>query len=112
MKKRALSLLPERLSSKSISSKEVVLPYQEALEAIDIFENGGYLLLGWEGWVKASDGRVGHGSAPQGTVSLEKCTVVEAANICRETICSDKADWEKEDPESDEKLYFCITVRT
>ncbi|OCQ23142.1 hypothetical protein A7985_04110 [Pseudoalteromonas luteoviolacea] len=112
MKKRALSLLPERLSSKSLSAKEVVLPYNEALEVIDFFENEEYLILGWEGWVKTSDGRVGHGSAPQGTVSLENCTVVEAASICRETIRSDKAGWEKDNPESDEELHFCITVRT
>ena len=108
----ALRILPERISNTSISPHEVVLPEAEALQAIDIFEERGIHILGWEGWVKALDGSVGHGSAPQGTVSLEELSVSAAAKLCRETIPIDAAKWRDENPASTEKLHFCITVRT
>ena len=83
----------------------------EALAAIDLFESKGVLILGWEGWVKDKDGRVGHGSAPQGTVSLEDLSVSEAAKLCRETIPQDAARWIAENPETTDELHFCITVQ-
>ena len=62
-----LELLPARIAEKSTSHEETVLPIAEALEAIDLLEMKGLRILGWEGWVKTADGKVGHGSAPQGT---------------------------------------------
>ena len=67
-----LALIPPHLARKSISDLEIVLPMPEALEAIDFLESKDVQILGWEGWVKSMDGRVGHGSAPQGTVSLRR----------------------------------------
>lgn len=107
-----LSLLPAKVADKSISNREVVLPMREALEAIDIFETLGLHILGWEGWVKCADGRVGHGSAPQGTVSLEHLSIHEAAQLCRKSIPEDAADWEAEHQGTPDELHFCITVRT
>lgn len=107
----ALSLLPMHIASKSISNKEVVLPMVEALAAIDLFEQNGVLILGWEGWVKQTDGRVGHGSVPQGTVGLEDLSISEAAKLCRETIQQDAARWIAENPKSTNELHFCITVQ-
>jgi hypothetical protein len=106
----ALELLPARIAEKSISQQEIVLPMTEALEAIDLLEAKGLLILGWEGWVKTADGRVGHGSAPQGTVSLENLSVEAAAQYCRETIPQDAAHWLAENPETTDALHFCITV--
>jgi hypothetical protein len=83
----------------------------EALAAIDLFESKSVLILGWEGWVKDKDGRVGHGSAPQGTVSLEELTISEAAKLCRETISQEAARWIAENPKTTDDLFFCITVR-
>jgi hypothetical protein len=106
-----LELLPTRIAEKSISPREIVLPMTEALEAIDLLEAKGLLILGWEGWVKTADGRVGHGSAPQGTVSLENLSIKAAAQRCRETIPQDAARWLAENPETTDALHFCITVR-
>jgi len=111
MSKKAFEFIPQEIIEKSISQKEIVIPFEEALKVIDIMESKGVLILGWEGWVKTEDGRVGHGSAPQGTVSLEDCSVVEAAEICRKTIKEEATEWEKENRDSSEKLHFCITVR-
>ena len=105
-----LELLPARIAAKSISAEEIVLPMIEALEAIDLLEAKGLLILGWEGWVKTADGRIGHGSAPQGTVSLENLSVEAAAQYCRETIQQDAARWLAEQPDTTHALHFCITV--
>mgnify|MGYP006403858725 CR=1 FL=1 len=70
------------------------------------------LILGWEGWIKTNDGRIGHGSAPHGTASLGKLSVNEAAQFCRKTIQEDYENWLKENPNAEEQVHFCITVRT
>jgi len=106
MSKQALELLPSKLQNKSISSKEIVLPLEAAMEAINYLEAQNYLILGWEGWVKTPDG-----SATQGTVSLEDLSVQKAAKVCRETILEDSKCWATESKESHEQLHFCITVR-
>ena len=111
MSKRAFEFLPQEIIEKSISQREIVVPLEEALRVVDIMENRGVLILGWEGWVKTEDDRVGHGSAPQGTVSLENYSVKEAAEICRKTMKEDAAEWESENADSSEELHFCITVR-
>ncbi|MDH3975368.1 MAG: hypothetical protein OEV42_13890 [Deltaproteobacteria bacterium] len=111
MSKKVFKLLPQEIIEKSISQREIVVPLEDALRVVDIMESKGILILGWEGWVKTEDGRVGHGSAPQGTVSLEEYSVNEAAKICRETIKEDAAEWKKENIGTSEKLHFCITIR-
>jgi hypothetical protein len=111
MSKQELNLLPEELASRSISPREIVLPLRDALEAIDILEKKGILILGWEGWVKGRDGRVGHVSVPQGTVSLDALSVHEAAEVCRRTMLQDTAMWEAGHKGTTDELLFCITVR-
>jgi hypothetical protein len=106
-----LDLLPERLRDTSISPREIVLPLSEALEAIDLLESRGVRILGWEGWVKTADGRVGHGSAPQGW-STDKLTDTEAAQLCRTTIPNAAAEWAQQNPCTTDLVHFCITVRT
>lgn len=110
MSNTALELLPPRIAALSISQKEIVLPLEEALLVIDIMESKGIPILGWEGWVKTDDGRVGHGSAPQGTESLEGLSVGEAAALCRRSMQQDAAQWAKEHEDATEELHFCITV--
>ena len=104
-----ITLLPHQITAKSISKDEIVLPIAEALEAIDFMTSNDIRILGWEGWLKASDGRVGHGNAPQGTSSLEGLTVQEAAQLCKETIKKEFLLWKKENTETTDELYFCIT---
>jgi hypothetical protein len=105
-----LTLLPEKIAKKSISRKEVVLPMDEALAAIGIFESKGIRVLGWEGWVQTAEGQVGHGNAPQGTSNLSSFNVEAAAEICKRTITTDALLWRQQNPEATESLYFCITT--
>lgn len=58
--------IPE-LQRFSASATELVLPLIQALEAVEFFERSGSTVLGWEGWLRYSDGRLGHSSKHQGT---------------------------------------------
>lgn len=106
-----LDLLPQRLSDQSISEREIVLPIAATLEAIDLLESNGRHIIDWEGWVKDTHGRVGHGTAPQGTTSLQDLSVQEAAQICRSTIPPAAAQWAEDNPGTTDSLHFCITVQ-
>ena len=110
--KEALSALPQDLSSRSISPREVVLPLPDALLAIDVLEVAGFHILGWEGWVRSSDGRVGHGSAGRySSMSLDGLDPGEAAKFTRQGIAEDAASWEAENTGTTDALHFCITAR-
>lgn len=106
---RELELLPVDLAKLSIDENEIVLPMEEALLAIDVLEKQGIRILGWEGWVQGQNGRIGHGNAPQGTVSLDDLSVSQAADVCRRTIREDWERWQRDNPQSSSQLYFCIT---
>jgi hypothetical protein len=109
---KALSVLPAELTVKSISTREVVLPLVDALRAIEILETAGFHILGWEGWVKSTDGRVGHGSAGRySSISLENLPPGEAANLTRQGIAEDAESWKAENVGATDALYFCITAR-
>jgi hypothetical protein len=103
-------LLPQRLRELSISPREIVLPIDAALEAIDLFESRGVHILGWEGWVKDAAGKVGHGTAPQGSASLDKLSLQQAAQLCRDTIPGEAAQWARDNAGTTDQLHFCLTV--
>jgi hypothetical protein len=103
--------IPPHLRELSISDREIVLPLAEALEAVDYLEQHSFLILGWEGWVKCADGRVGHGSAGYLSTFTENLSVAEAAADARETIQAGALDWQEKYGGSTDALYFCITVR-
>ena len=109
MKHMSSFQLPQRLLAQSISDRELVLPPEAALEAIAFLEAQDVHILGWEGWVKDAHGRVGHGAAPQGTVSLESLPIKDAAELCRATIAQAVAQWSKEHPGAEHELHVCIT---
>ncbi|MDX3775754.1 hypothetical protein QE250_16700 [Chromatiaceae bacterium AAb-1] len=106
-----IDLLPPSLREQSISQREIVLPLAAALDAIDFIESQRIQILGWEGWIKDAHGRIGHSSAPQGTISLEDLTVHEAVQLCRVTMQSEAAQWAQDNPDTTDTLHFCITVR-
>lgn len=107
-----LNQLPIEIASKTISPREIVLPRSEALLAVDLIEKMGLQIAGWEGWVRDSSGRVGHGSAPQGTASLTGLSAADAAELCRRAIPVDGDAWDAEHADTDTELFFCITVQT
>lgn len=105
-------LLPSRLRNLSISPREIVLPTDVALEAIDVLESQGAYILGWEGWLKDVEGRHGHGNAPQGwSADTKRHSLHDAAQLCRDTIPADAARWSQENPNTTDVLHICITVR-
>ena len=107
-----LSILPPHLRSRSISSAEIVLPLSDALEAIDILMSNNFSILGYEGWVKAIDGRVGHGTAGRYTASYPSELTIEArAALCRKHLMEDAEAWKGEYGHTTDLLHFCITAR-
>jgi hypothetical protein len=106
-----LRFLPTTLREQSISTREIVLPLEAALEALEILEHQDVQIVGWEGWVKCADGRVGHGSAPHGTLNLSHMSVSDAAEFCRSTMRRDAIQWASDNPGTTDELHFCITVR-
>jgi len=110
MTNTVLSLLPTAIAGQSISKDELVLPLEAALKAIEFFEANNVKVHGWEGWLKMPDGRVGHGTAPQGTGSLEACSTAEAADVCRTTILEADKSWKKEHADAAGTLHFCLSV--
>jgi hypothetical protein len=111
-----IDLLSEALRSQSLSDREIVLPYQEALQALDILVRANWALLGWEGWEKDAEGRHGHSSL-MGTMSIEQEAgekwedyVQRSAGFCRETMKADQDRWKREGRDTSRTLYFCLTA--
>ena len=111
MSTRALELLPQEITEKSISEIEIVVPIEEALMAADIPKDKVVLSTGWEGWPKTEDGRVGRGNVPQGTMSLEDCSVEYAAEICRKVMAKEADERARANMESRDVLHYCIGVK-
>jgi hypothetical protein len=65
-----LEILPRELALQSASPNEVVLPYLQAIEALEVYARARRRVLGWEGWIRRPDGSVGHGDAVLGTRDL------------------------------------------
>jgi hypothetical protein len=73
--------IPKELLSRSISDNEIVLPYPDVVATIHSLPEFGLRVLGWEGWLRYPDGRVGHSARHQGTVSLSDMPAADAAEF-------------------------------
>lgn len=111
-----LDLLPPNLRALSLSDCEVVLPYEEAIQALDLFVAARWGLLAWEGWVKYPSG-VGHHSEYQGTVELTRRVdetwddfIRRSAEFGRQTMQADQQRFEHDAACQGMQLYFCFTV--
>ncbi len=111
-----IELLPKDMMSRSLSEKEIVLNYEDALKTLDIFLEKDWAFLGWEGWGKYTDGGVGHCDY-QGTVSIEleeneswQDYGKRGYDFVKETIIEDYNDWKKSDSVKKYELYFCISA--
>jgi hypothetical protein len=105
-----LQMLPLQIAQQSISLREIVLPLHAAIAAIDHCASNQMRILGWEGWIQSSDGRIGHGNAPQGTTSLDHLSIFDAADFCRRTIREAALEWTETNLGTTDRLHFCITV--
>lgn len=67
-----LDFVPQSILQLSLSERELVLPLNTAVEAIDHLEKEGFLILCWEGWLRYADGAVGHSLSHQGTREIRR----------------------------------------
>ncbi len=113
-----IDLLPEALRSQSLSEREIVLPYQQALEALEILVAANFALLGWEGWGKYADGRHGHppggvmGTGPikqEGGETWENY-VRRSARFCAETMAKEQQAWDPHPGSAHLPLSCCLTA--
>ncbi len=67
-----LDFMPQNILQLSLSEEELVLPLTTAIEAIDLLEKEGFLVLCWEGWLLYADGAVGHSLSHQGSREIRR----------------------------------------
>ena len=103
------ALLPNHLVSASASKDELVVPFALSLEALDALEKGRGRLLGWEGWLRRSDGSLGHSAKHQGTVDLGGLLPDAAFALCRKTIAEAHREHGRAPEVLGSELLFCIT---
>lgn len=111
-----LELLPREFAERSVSDREIVLPFGHALRAIDHLALSGHGILAWEGWLEYLDGRHGHSPNHQGTVSIIPNTgeswptyVARSAQFARETIQAAQAEYDLSPDVPGANLLFCVT---
>jgi hypothetical protein len=101
--------LPEHLVSASASEHELVLPFAASLEALNAIAANGGRILGWEGWLRRSDGSLGHSAIHQGTLDLTGTAPDEALELCRETMAEANREHSRAPEIGGSELLFCIT---
>ena len=110
-------LLPPELAEKSLSPLEIVLPYVEALEAIEHLAAKGYLVFAWEGWIDYPDGRHGHSGQHQGTKEFwgtkgqsAQERISETATFAQQTIKKSQQEWDENPEITEATLCFCLSI--
>ena len=99
-----------RLQAKSVSDRELVLPLAAALEALRLFEQHGTVVLGWEGWLRYPDGRLGHSAKHQGTASEQFAAHSQHYVWLSRTMQLSQAEHDASPEVPDSELFFCITA--
>jgi hypothetical protein len=104
------------LKQHSLSDRELVLRLPEALEAVKALAAANVPVLGWEGWIRHPDGRVGHSREHQGTVSIEQEAgeaktdyVDRSVSIAQKSMIAAQEEWDRRAEVPGGQLYFCIT---
>jgi len=100
----------ENLQQYSASTRELVLPLRQALEAIERMEQLKIPVFGWEGWIRRTDGRIGHSALHQGTAA--ECAIATSSEYAwlKQNI-QESYDLHHSNPEMpSSELLFCITT--
>ena len=79
------------------------------MEALAELERNDATILGWEGWLRYPDGRVGHSAEHQGTADMSALDAGAAYEYCRNTIREAHAQFSVRPERSADALLFCIT---
>lgn len=125
-----LDLLPEPIRVRSISDREIVLPLDAALSAIDYLTEQNIAILGWEGWILTPDGRMGHAywphrradgsvtrgiwhdSYPPPVYNDRTGYVREVAVLARAHLVHAQRLWDEDSGWPGAILHFCLTLAT
>lgn len=111
------ALLPEELAAKSLSDCEIILPYNEALQAIAYLNARHVMVFAWEGWISYPDGKKGFSGQHQGTECFfwtpghpiqERIKEATAFMLC--TIQQSQQEWDASPKVAGATLYFCLSV--
>jgi len=105
-----LEMLPRKLALQSASPNEVVLPYLQVIEALEIYARARRRVLGWEAWIRKPDGSVGHSDAVPGTGDLSTLDVQQAVTTCRRSIDEAHSAWNNSETDPGTELLFCVTI--
>ena len=102
----------EDIKARSESKDELVVNYTDAMELLYIFEQNSIQVIGWEGWLKYDNGKLGHSAKYQGTTDLSSMTNNSAIALVKSTIMQAHTEWQEKPEVSDADLLFCITTNT
>ena len=102
----------EDIKHRSSSDDELVVGYTDAMELLFIFEKNKTKVLGWEGWIKYPDGRLGHSKWHQGTDDLSSLPQSSSIALSKSTIMQSYTEWLEKPEIVGAELLFCITTNT
>lgn len=111
-----VDLLSHALRELSVSDREIVLAFDDAVVAATYLASRGVAIPSWEGWLLRSDGTHTH-SKTQGTVWLARQTaepwdgyVNRCLTFTLETMRAGNALFRTSDEACDGRLYFCFSI--
>lgn len=102
----------EDIKARSESADELVVNYTDAMELLYLFKQNSTKVLGWEGWVKHSDGSLGHSQRYQGSTNLSSMPNESAIALIGSSIMQAHTEWEEQPEVKGARLLFCITTNT
>src|SRR6516225_11092605 len=112
-----LDLIPDELASIAVSDREIVLPYKDALKAIEHLNANGHVVFAWEGWLRYANGTRGHSAKHQGMAEVSRdpnesprTFSARATRAVLTTMESSQAEWTRNPERTDAALYFCLSV--
>lgn len=115
--KEDFDLLPSNFRDESLSPREIVLPCDQALQAIALLQKQGVPLLGWEGWISYANGRKSFTENFQGSTEILpeaneelEAYVSRSAELCAASIREAQGRWSQNPEVPDGTLYFCLTL--
>jgi hypothetical protein len=108
-----IEVLPDDLRARSLSNRDIILAYDDALAAIDHLLAHRWAILGWRGWIRFPDGRIDSSLRHQGTSPIlrEKTESWDeymqgSAAFCRETMRIDQNGEQRRPEIAAGTLYF------
>ncbi len=102
----------EDIKKRSETENELVVNYTDAMELLYLFKQSNTQVLGWEGWLKYENGKLGHSKKYQGTADLSAMSQASTIALIESTIMQANTEWQEKPEVSNASLFFCITTNT